>query len=340
VIVPCDYRGPVMRSIDCGCGGPRVAYACHCSALVGRECVLTPLMPKATAKFGAIQACGKCPERTWKGVKTETPTEPAAVVTTDYPTPILNVELDVLGLSPSLCRHHGKNWLAFLEDDRSVRIAPVTDSLVVGESKAVYLSQIPESLDGKRAVKLHSLSSGLTLTYTGLSRGRETCVLVPLTDAGEPLGQMPLRNGAGSGRDGDWTLFEQDRAVRAVAGWNPMLTLLIENGDAVSPRRSRWNCSWIGGEMVGGAPPVVKDGEFFAWFNSPSGIGVLTFSRAAPFHVARCCSRVLYTEANGTRVGGVFYNHGRWTLSLGSDDGKMRFVQFTDLELNRELVSV
>lgn len=340
MIVPCDYRGPLRRSVDCGCGGPRQTYLCHNAALAQRECVLTPLMPKAVKMFGQIQACGECDKRVWRGepCPPEKRTEGAVEVTGEsFPASlrVKDVTTPVPGLDPSICRHNGKNRLAWREDARGIVYASVDHALKIDDPRSVYVPPIREAMDGKRAVKLHSLSKGMLLSFTGIYGAKEACVLVSLTDAGEPFGQVPVYYPQGNGLDGDWTLFE-DNGLCAVTQLNPLTVVRIDDGTARLVSRERWDCSWRWGEMRCGTPPVSREGLFVTWFNSGGYIGALEFQAG---RVTACTSRPMIAEMDGTAIGGAFYNLGCWTLSLETR-GRVRFVQFLDADLKRELVPV
>ncbi|NQU26446.1 MAG: class I SAM-dependent methyltransferase [Candidatus Nealsonbacteria bacterium] len=153
--------------------------------------------------------------------------------------------------------------------------------------------------------------------------------------------------------------FDHDGTMHAVYHASPhqvlrlsgsRTELLPPTGDALV------GCRW--GVARGGAPPVLVGDQWYHWFHATTWLpdihsvyllGLYTFDAKPPFRVRRTCPMPLYA-VDGKRpdlgtpfcvfpCGAVFEN-GRWLLSMGLWDDRIRLLEIAADEVEQRLAPV
>ena len=373
-MLPCDFKGPPTRKLDCHCGGVRTAYQCKCPAKVSRECVELPLSYKAVEMFGPVPACGECLDRQVGGIP-RPPSSPSmagdtALANRSLPRSELHWAFDIprasiaAGVSeecPSICEFQGRRLMTYLSrGDGTMFFLASLDAAC--EAQTVFPIRLPicdQNAAGIESGRLVANGSDLLLMYTGRCfRGDQTSMLARITVHGEVLQHSPIYWPNGRRDQVNWNFFSHNGRVLATTGLNPHENLLLTCLNAESHKSARWDCSYPFGEILNGAPPVKHGNLWYSWFAAKGlvglaqvvSVGVLCFEDREPFKVVKCCHRPLYSPIESERTVpsdplntwpfGAICATNRWIVSLSAYGRSLRIISIDADVVERELVSV
>jgi predicted GH43/DUF377 family glycosyl hydrolase len=141
----------------------------------------------------------------------------------------------------------------------------------------------------------------------------------------------------------NWTPFEWNNTLLLSYTFNPHEVLYVNlfDGSCYPNYLTSPSIDWPWGQMRGGTPPVMLDGEFFAFFHSSIStgnwqwqyyMGAYTFSAEPPFKITRISkepivAKEFYISSNYYKKvvfpGGVVVSGDRIYVAYGKDDSEM-----------------
>jgi predicted GH43/DUF377 family glycosyl hydrolase len=203
---------------------------------------------------------------------------------------------------------------------------------------------------------------GLHLMYTGVSaRRRQVFTNVCFARVNEDTLATEdrfLPEYAGRNQwEKNWTFFDHGKELYAVYTISPHRVLKIESNHARLLFETPWEHRWSGGELRGGASPVLHHGEWYSFFHGlvtrngrrRYNVGVYTFRAAPPFDVLRYTphpielARLTDVHDNYCEVtfpGGAVHVGGQWVIAVGMHDRWSEIHCFDAAEIERRLVRV
>lgn len=151
----------------------------------------------------------------------------------------------------------------------------------------------------------------------------------------------------------NWSPFFWGEEVYVIYADQPRIILKVdlETGDCQEIARTKLDWAWNLGEIRGGTPASLIDGEFLTFFHScfpaktPKGrayvMGAYTFDAAPPFSVRKVVSHPLgtlsdYTEGNSPKVvfpGGIVVQDGLVHVAWGKSDKQIWITTFDKTKL-------
>ncbi|NQU20968.1 MAG: class I SAM-dependent methyltransferase [Candidatus Nealsonbacteria bacterium] len=263
----------------------------------------------------------------------------------------------------SVIRHDGRLLLAYRKGRRqaTVWLQPLADDLSPqGEPCQVRLPAHPWSAIGKEDPRLFPFRDQLWLSYSAYAHPNHASIMLAQIDAdGQVLEHIVPKLAGRQPREKNWVFFDHGGTLHAVYHASPHRVLRINGlraellppaGDALV------GCQW--GEARGGAPPVLVGDQWYHWFhtttwlpnnNSVYLLGLYTFDATPPFRMRRVCPFPLYS-VNGPRPDrgtpfcvfpcGAMFENGRWLLSLGIWDDRVRLLEIAAAQVEQRLVPV
>lgn len=145
----------------------------------------------------------------------------------------------------------------------------------------------------------------------------------------------------------NWQWFESGGELFATYSVGPEYAVLRVDGERTSwAARRPLSLPWVGGEVRGGATPVLRNGELYSFFHDRIDadkrvyrVGCYTFSPSAPFEVLRLTREPLIVADPSTNPGnychcifprGAVVIGDTWVLSCGAHD---RFTELRRLSV-------
>ncbi len=137
----------------------------------------------------------------------------------------------------------------------------------------------------------------------------------------------------------------------------------LTTGECVPVYRNEWDLKWLWGELRGGTPALLVDGEYLAFFHSTNVrssnssvavachyyMGAYTFSASPPFEVTSMTTVPLvasgfYTSSDAVKrvifPGGFVDSDAHLFVAYGKDDRELWVTKIDKKKLRRSLVSV
>jgi predicted GH43/DUF377 family glycosyl hydrolase len=155
----------------------------------------------------------------------------------------------------------------------------------------------------------------------------------------------------------NWQFFSAGGDLYAVYSIAPHRVLRIAGSEIYTSHLTPTKAEWKGGELRGGASPILMNDRFYSWFHSSVkegnawvyNVGVYTFESSPPFRVtALTADPILWADRStpGREKHVVFpcgahvdlIGHKRWIVAGGRDD---RFAELWDFDFEQveELLS-
>jgi len=252
-----------------------------------------------------------------------------------------------------------------------IHVAELHDGLKAGPSKTLNLSH-PYSVGGREDPRLFIHNDRLHLAYVGvrLLTNRKVIarqLFARLTDDYEVEYVWEPFYDASPEWEKNWQPFSVDGRLFAVYSMQPWRVLELMGGRAVQLFADGPNVPWSGGFARGGAPPVLHNGEFYAFFHGSDfsrrgtgqpdvyTVGVCTFEAKPPFRPLRITTQPIFGPdmtdlprfANGRLWHaatafpcGAYHDAGQWVVSYGHNDHWCRVSAFNAEEIESRLCKI
>lgn len=152
----------------------------------------------------------------------------------------------------------------------------------------------------------------------------------------------------------NWVFFSYDNQLYAVYTVNPHRVLKIDGNVAKLAYEESWSPEREGGEMRGGASPILLDDEWYSFYHDNVALnvthrkryrtGLYTFSNTPPFRPKRYVPGMLL-EATPTKnnyadvvfPGGAVLENGQWAVAHGVHDRSSEIYFFDASVVERSL---
>jgi FkbM family methyltransferase len=156
----------------------------------------------------------------------------------------------------------------------------------------------------------------------------------------------------------NWQFFDHAGQLYAVYTIAPHRVLRIDSNDATLVHETPTPLTWPGGEMRGGAAPVLVGDEWWCWFHDrieDAGhrvyrVGLYTFAADPPFRVRRYAPEPIMVADRATKPpdqyasvvfpSGAVKAGGAWVVSMGVHDRWTELHAFAHADLDSRLVRV
>lgn len=348
-VFPCRHEGPVVEHCRRGC---ELAHV--------RDCEVHDRCTRG-ANNGRVMSCGQCPD-----FSSPAPVPPGATA------PILafdehNLWPGVPGkrFNPSIiddgdgylfCARNG--WkgsdLYIGRMDRDFRPVGPPARLALPHSEANYGREDPRLFryGGRVHVSFIGVVGGNRIRHTSQLFARLSPDGMTVEDVFHP--QISGRNLW----EKNHQYFQHGDELYAVYSIAPHRILHVRGNLAEWAFETPTAAHWSGGEMRGGAAPVLVGDEFWCFFHDRIEqnrhriyrAGLYTFDARPPFRVRRIIPEPLLTADPATKPhdqyasvvwpGGAVLCDGVWTLACGIHDRTTALYQFAHADLERRLARV
>ncbi len=156
----------------------------------------------------------------------------------------------------------------------------------------------------------------------------------------------------------NWQFFDHDGQLYAIYSIAPHRILRIDGDQAEMVFNTPTPARWDGGEMRGGASPVLVDDEWWSFFHDRVSIrghrvyraGVYTFDSKPPFRVRRIIPKPIMTANQATKPAdqyasvvfpcGAVRNDDKWIVSCGIHDRWSELHAFGHDDLDGQMVEL
>ncbi len=247
------------------------------------------------------------------------------------------------GFNPGLVRWRGRLLMAWREGWHPGRlwIGELDSAFRLSWAQEMDFGQAwePGPFDGMEDPRLIADGDRLLLAFTQVhwdqSQERRTVRMA----LGELNEAMVVTGCVSMGRTGDryeknWQFFGGVEGLKAVYHSNPHSVGECREGSWQIPPADGASHPWAWGEVRGGTPPVLVDGEWFSFFHSSRKLvyygGFYGFEASAPHRVTRWPVAPCLRPGEGGRVvfpGGAVYENGEWLLAYGWNDAHCCLVR-------------
>lgn len=265
--------------------------------------------------------------------------------------------------NPSLIRFADR-WLIAYRIGRTqsrLALAELDDEFQWRSESLLQLPSLPESRDGQEDPGLFRFRDELWLSYTGHERPLNTMLLAKITPEGDVLEHLAPELVNRQPREKNWVFFDSEGELHAVYHGAPHRVLRVTGSNAeLLPHQSRHFVlptafPWPYGDVRGGAPPVLVNGEWYHFFHTqvqqePAKhlycLSLYAFSAAPPFGITRLVRAPLYAPVGvcpDTKTPYVVFPAGavldddRWLISVGEWDASCRVLEFARSEVESRL---
>lgn len=156
----------------------------------------------------------------------------------------------------------------------------------------------------------------------------------------------------------NWQFFEHDGQLYATYSISPHRILKIDGNNAELIYDTPTPATWTGGELRGGASPVLVDDEWWCFFHSRVEVGghrvyntgVYCFANKPPFRMTRIVPDPILVADTASKpgdqyasvvfAGGAVLRDGRWVVAHGIHDRWTELHQFNHADLEAKMVRI
>jgi predicted GH43/DUF377 family glycosyl hydrolase len=340
----CVSEGQIVER--CGeCGGAKDVFVCERYDVNATR-----------AKSDKVKSCHGCGEFR--------PVEAAAVSAAKFDKASLYPEKPGIRFNPSMTPHRG--GFAFLyrsgwQGSGIYAVQLAADLTPQSAPKKLRLRVQGHANYGKEDPRLFTHAGKLHVSYAGVVGKRygthvNQC-FARLTDAFDTEDTFAPHYPDRNQWEKNWGFFDYKNDLFAVYTINPHCVLRVRSNDAELAYETPFPSRWEGGELRGGAAPVLHRGEFYSFFHDRIDahgkptyrMGVYTFAARPPFRVTRFCpSPILSADprtnpdnyANVIFPGGAAVDRDSWLIAAGIHDRYCEILRIPLAEIERRLAKV
>lgn len=174
------------------------------------------------------------------------------------------------------------------------------------------------------------------------------------------FGKNGGNTGDNQGHEKNWLWFFHDERPHMIYSASPHVVANFNSAfELVGTSESVWDASaWTFGEIRGGTPPVLVDGEYWTFFHSstPWGkrrqyhMGAYAFEAKPPFRITKITLDPLLSGSKQDRwfegkplvvfPCGSLYRDDKWLVSLGVNDLDCGWIEIPHRDLTKKTVTI
>lgn len=267
----------------------------------------------------------------------------------------------------SIVRWRGQLLMAYRvsRGGSEIHLARLDDNLGIGEIQHLPLKHAQAGW-GREDPRLFVHAGKLHVSYHGVlgTQGPTSVLYARLSDDLEVERIFYPAFAERRPWEKNWTFFEWSGELFAVYTVRPHVVMHVVNDRAETFSRVPWAPHWTGGEMRGGASPVLIGEEFWCWFHgsvdpprpTPWGpakaraynVGVYCFEAKPPFRPTRYTPEPVTWAQPKTRPadfwcdcifpGGAVLDGERWRVAVGEHDSWCSILEYDHAAIARLLV--
>lgn len=263
----------------------------------------------------------------------------------------------------SIIRYAGKLLLAYRTGwaGAKIHVAELSEDFTPGRSATLAPLNHPSAEHGQEDPRLFVYRGRLHVSYTGVTvASGQTITNVLYARLSDRYEVEEVFAPHYSGRrvwEKNWACFDWQGMLLAVYSISPHVILHIQGNQAYPFAETANPFPWSGGELRGGAPPVLIRDQWYCFFHGREGgyahgrynVGCLTFENRPPFRVTALSPEPILKADPATKPAdqswepavvfpaGAILERGQWLVSMGVHDRFTDVATFDADEIERVL---